>query len=145
MVQYHLGPRIAALYELQAELLEPKLRALGVSWSAFQLLAAVHASGGKASQAEISRKLGVTPATLSEAIHVQIEKGLFRQEASKGDKRVKLVKLTPKAVTLMRKIQVHVDSIESSLTAGIKKMDLKLLAQLLDQAGRNLEKLLQKP
>ena len=62
-----IGSRVATLYELQSAWLEPKLKEMGVRWTTFQLLATIFGAGDDARQAEVARRLGVSPATLSES------------------------------------------------------------------------------
>ena len=59
MAKTLIGTRIAAIYELQAEWMEPKLTELGISWATFQLLTTVANAGDGASQIEVARRLGL--------------------------------------------------------------------------------------
>ena len=79
MAQHLIGTRIAAIYERQAEWLEPRLADLGVSWATFQLLTTVAGAGEEASQIEVARRLGVTAATLSESVQGHVGRGLLKQ------------------------------------------------------------------
>ena len=72
-----IGAKVAAIYELQSAWLEPRLRAIEVSWTTFQLFSAIQAAGGKSSQVAVARRLGVTPATLSETVFAHVQNGLM--------------------------------------------------------------------
>ena len=54
MAKTLIGTRIAAIYELQAEWMDPKLDELGITWSTFQLLTTVANAGERASQVEVA-------------------------------------------------------------------------------------------
>jgi len=139
MSDFALGARIAAVYELHAQLLEPKLREMGISWASFQLLAAAHAAGKSGSQAELARRLGLSPATLSEAVQAHISRGLLVIERSPTDARVRLVRLTPRGQDIMRKVQTALDSIATTMLKGVPKSEVQVAQRVLDRIVRNLE------
>jgi DNA-binding MarR family transcriptional regulator len=139
MSDFALGARIAAVYELHAQLLEPTLRAMGISWASFQLLAAAHSAGGSGSQAELARRLGLSPATLCEAVQAHVSKGLLVIEKSPHDARVRLVRLTPRGQEIMRKVQAALDEIAARMLKGVPKAEAQAAQQVLDRIVRNLE------
>ena len=131
--------RLASLYELQSAWLEPRLEAIGVSWTAFQLLLTVAAAGENASQIEVARRLGVTAPTLSESVQAHVAKGLLRQVQTKKDRRIKVLTLTPKSQELMLEIRRLVAEAEAVMTRGLSESACRDLAKLLDQAAENFE------
>ncbi|HXH60471.1 MAG TPA: MarR family winged helix-turn-helix transcriptional regulator [Fimbriimonadaceae bacterium] len=133
-----LGPRIASVYELQAEWLEPRLNELGVSWSSFQLLSTVASAGDEASQIEVARRLGVTAATLSESVQSHIERGLLRQVTSEKDKRVRLLVLTPTSTRLVQEIRNLVIESEQVMVKGLQFSETSNAASILDRVLSNL-------
>ena len=134
-----ISARIAAVYDLQAEFLEPRLEALGVSWTTFQMLTAIANAGENASQIEVARRLGVTAATLSESIQNHVDKGLIRQTKSKKDGRVKLIVLTPRATKILQKIRDLVLASEELMTRGLLPHEISAAAIVLDRISQNLE------
>ncbi|MCH7903915.1 MAG: winged helix-turn-helix transcriptional regulator [Armatimonadetes bacterium] len=134
-----VGARLASLYELQSAWLEPRLEAIGVSWTAFQLLLTVSAAGENASQTEVARRLGVTAPTLSESVQTHVAKGLLRQVQSKKDRRIKILTLTPKSQQLMVDIRRLVAEADAVMTRGLSERACRDLAHLLDQAAENFE------
>lgn len=134
-----LGPLVATLYELQSVYLEPKLKAVGIRWTTFQLLAAVLGAGDEASQAEIARRLGVAPATLSEAVHNHVRLGLLTQEAADGDRRKKILKLTALGKRKMSGVAVHVQELERLLTGTLSSEVLRQTEAALEKMVTNLE------
>ncbi|MFM9872769.1 MAG: MarR family winged helix-turn-helix transcriptional regulator [Fimbriimonadaceae bacterium] len=137
-----LGPFIATIYELQSAWLEPRLKAAGIRWTTFQLLATVLGAGDDASQAEVARRLAVAPATLSESVQIHVEKGLLTQEASPKDKRKKVLRLTAAGKKKMSSVAKHVQELETHLIQGISPKDLGSIEQSLGKIVENLEKIL---
>jgi DNA-binding MarR family transcriptional regulator len=138
-----IGTRIAAVYELQAEWMEPKLRELGISWSTFQLLTAVANAGDRASQIEVARRLGVTAATLSESVQAHLDKGLLSRTTLPRDKRVKLLRLTPESKAIVERIKELVVQADETMTRGVLPDEMTLVARVLDRAMENMESALE--
>jgi MarR family transcriptional regulator for hemolysin len=134
-----VGPRIAAVYELHAEWIEPRLREMGVSWSSFQLLTTVANAGDKASQIEVATRLGVTAATLSESVQNHVDRGLLLQVQSKTDKRVRILTLTPQSEEIIRKIKSLVLESDEAMTRGILPDELTAFTKVIDRIINNLE------
>ena len=138
MARESLGPRIASIYELQSMWLEPRLKGIGVSWGTFQLLTAIEGTGERASQAEVARRLGVTPATLSETVHTHLKLGLLTQKNDVADRRVKILVLTDAGKEKMRGIRRLIAELENAMTRGLSDRSLQTVAATLDQVGENL-------
>ena len=134
-----MGPRVASLYELQSAWLEPRLEAIGVSWTTFQLLLTAAAAGENASQIEVARRLGVTAPTLSESVQAHVAKGLLSQVQGKKDRRIKVLTLTPKSQELMVQIRRLVAESEAVMTRGLSEGACRDMANLLDRAAENFE------
>ena len=139
MTKTLVGPRIAAVYELHAEWIEPRLREMGVSWSSFQLLTTVANAGDKASQIEVATRLGVTAATLSESVQNHVDRGLLLQVQSKTDKRVRILTLTPQSEEIIRKIKSLVLESDEAMTRGILPDELTAFTKVVDRIINNLE------
>lgn len=136
-----LGPLIATIYELQSAWLEPRLKSAGIRWTTFQLLATILGAGDEASQAEVARRLAVSPATLSESVQIHVEKGLITQEAAPKDRRKKVLRLTAAGKKKMSSVGKHVQELETQLTQGISPKDLQLIETSLGKIAENIEKL----
>lgn len=134
-----IGPLIATIYELQSSWLEPRLKKSGMRWTTFQLLATVMAAGDGASQAEVARRLGVAPATLSESVHAHVESGHLVQEPSPADRRKKILRLTPSAKKKMGEVGKHVRELESRMSRSLSGPELLDLERLLEKVVENLE------
>lgn len=139
-----LIPRIAALYELQSLILGPKLRKLGMNMATFQLLAAVQGAGEECSQAQIAGRLGVSPATLSETVHVHLKKGFLEQIPSDKDRRVKYLRLTKQGNSKMKDVRKVLADIEDKMIDGISGSSLRSATKVMDDAIENIEKIISK-
>ncbi len=139
MAKTLIGTRIAAVYELQAEWMEPKLDELGISWATFQLLTTVANAGDSASQIEVARRLGVTAATLSESVQNHVERGLLTQSQSSKDKRVRVLRLTSRSEEIVRSIRDLVFESDEAMTRGILPNELTVATKVLDRVMQNLE------
>lgn len=144
MTKTLIGTRIAAVYELQAEWLEPRLADLGVSWATFQLLTTVSNAGDDASQIEVARRLGVTAATLSESVQNHVDRDLLSQTQSDRDKRVKILALTPASKELLYRIRDLILQSEEAMTRGLLPHELSEVAKVLERVALNLESAIDK-
>jgi DNA-binding MarR family transcriptional regulator len=134
-----IGAKVAAIYELQSAWLEPRLRAIEVSWTTFQLFSAIQAAGGKASQVAVARRLGVTPATLSETVFAHVQNGLVLQVPSTKDRRVKVLELTETGKAQFRNIKKLVLASEKAIGSSLEEKDAQRLEELLDRIIASME------
>ncbi|MCU0315270.1 MAG: MarR family winged helix-turn-helix transcriptional regulator [Fimbriimonadaceae bacterium] len=139
MIAEQLGTRVATLYELQSAWLEPRLREKGIRWSTFQLLMTVMSAGQTASQVEIARRLGVTPATLSETVQAHVEKGYLEQVPSAMDRRVRRLVLTDQAIELLDEIRSLLNDCENLMMRGISAKDVETCTKVLNHMIGKLE------
>lgn len=139
MAKAFLGARVAAVYELHSEWMEPRLEAMGVPWSSFQLLTTVANAGANASQIEVATRLGVTAATLSESVQAHMARGLLTRTRSEKDKRVKILQLTPRSQEIVRKIKDLVIESEEAMTRGVLPNEMAVARKVLDRVLQNLE------
>jgi len=121
MEQESLGAQIGLAYDLQTGYLAPRFRAMGLSWSTFQLLAAVQSVPGGVSQVEVARRLGVTPATLSETVFAHVQRGLLDQVPSSTDRRA------------------EIEQCEAVMRNGLSDKEVAQLLGLLGRVATNLE------
>ena len=138
-----IGARVATLYELQSAWLEPRLREIGVRWTSFQFLATIVGAGDAASQAEVARRLGLSPATLSETVQNHMSLGWIEQTKSEQDKRLKVIRLTPDGKKLMTKIRALVLECETLVSNSISIAESQKCAKALDKMIDALDNALQ--
>jgi DNA-binding MarR family transcriptional regulator len=133
-------PLVAALHEAQLAFLQPRLEELGITLPTFQLLLAVAGGQGRASQADVARRLGVSPATLSEAVAAQRKAGLVEQVPVPEDRRIKLLRLTKSGENRVAEIRALVQESQAAMLKGIAAAKVETACAVLERALANLEK-----
>jgi DNA-binding MarR family transcriptional regulator len=125
--------------------MEPRLRELGISWATFQLLTTVANIGPKASQIEVARRLGITAASLSEAVQAHVARGLIEQIPHPKDKRIRILRLTPASQQIVSSIKDLVLKSETAMTKGLSAAEVASASAVLDRVLVNLEESLREP
>lgn len=133
-----LSAQAGLLTELLAAALEPELKVANVSLATFDLLSAVRASGGKATQADVARRLGVTPPTLSESVKSAVQRGLLEQIPDPEDGRLKRLKLTRAGGKTLDIILEGISRVDEVMLKGLDPTEVTHAKQVLRQAVRNL-------
>lgn len=133
-----LSARASVLSEMVSAQLDPVLESNGINFGTFELLSAAHATDGKASQAELARRLGITAPSLCEAVKAAVAKGLVEQRPNKRDRREHRIHLTRKGAGALRKILTALAAIEQRMTLGISAEDLDVAICVLGDAAVNL-------
>lgn len=139
-MQETLSGQATLLGELIAQSIQPTLERLGISFSTFELLSAVHVGGADLPQAEIARRLGITAPSLTEAVRAAVKANLVAQEPSPHDARSKTLRLTSAGARVLKEILSSVNQAEKTLVVGIQAQDLKVAISVLKTANRNLAK-----
>ena len=138
MAKVSISVLISLVYDAQAAWLEPTLAERGLTWSQFQLLGTIHGGRGEVSQNDVCRHLGLSPATVSEALDLLAQRGLVMREASGKDKRTKMLVLTPQGRTVAEALRQRALLGESSMLQGVLEADLRVTARVLEQMVKNL-------
>jgi DNA-binding MarR family transcriptional regulator len=128
----------ALLTELLSTALEPHLQKAGVSQATFDLLSTIRATEGGATQAEIARRLRVSPPTLSQAIKGAEEKGFIERVTRARDARVKIVKLTTKGKKAIESTLRAVNQLEQQMVEHLDAAELKTAVAVLRKANRTV-------
>ncbi|MBX3117733.1 MAG: winged helix-turn-helix transcriptional regulator [Fimbriimonadaceae bacterium] len=136
--QQNLAAQVAILSELVSEQVEGGLRKQGHSLSTFQLLSAIKASETNITQAELAQRMGITAASLCEALKTASNKGLVEQKPSDTDRRAKRVSLTKQGNRLISETLVHLDNVNLKMLHGIGSSDLKQTERILSKCIGNL-------
>lgn len=137
-LQSALSTQAAIVSELVSSFLERPLADAGLSIGAFELLSAVKAGGGKASQAEVASRMGIRPASLCEALRSVEAKGIVSRADDPHDKRAKRLKLTAKGEKLFQRCLESIAAAEHLLSEGIAERDLRTASRVLERAAANL-------
>lgn len=142
-VRHTLSGQAGLLGELLTAAMEPKLAETGISLGTFELLSAVHASGGKSTQVEVARRLGITPPSLSESVKAATAKKLIEQHADSDDARRKILKLTPTGKKAMYSIVKGVNHAETRMVIGIEESQISVVIEVLSKVNRNLARIVE--
>lgn len=131
-----LTAQVLMMSELLNAATEPALAAHGLKASTFDLLSTIHAAGPNATQAEIARRLGIRPPSLTEALRGL--KHLVEQVPSETDSRVKHLRITDRGKTALAATVKAVEAVSRAITAGIDREQLALTTEVLRKANRLL-------
>ncbi|MBS1716238.1 MAG: winged helix-turn-helix transcriptional regulator [Armatimonadetes bacterium] len=124
------------------ECLDSTLSELGLTQSTFDLLSAINAAGENASQADVARRLSITPPSLSESVRNAVKLGLIEQIPSSIDARVKVIRLTFLGKEKLERVVHSLNKIEEKCVNGVNQLDLRVATKVLRQATNNLSNFL---
>ena len=131
-----LTAQALVLNELLNAAMEPALAVQGLKAATFDLLNTIHSAGPDATQAEIARRLGIKPPSLTEALRGL--KHLIVQVPSESDNRVKNLQLTDHGRKALAATVKSVENISAAITAGIDKEQLSTTVEVLKKVNRLL-------
>jgi DNA-binding MarR family transcriptional regulator len=137
-----LTAQAGLLGELMTSVLQPLLADLHISVATFELLSAVKAGGGSLPQAELARRLGVSPPTLCEAVGSAAKRGLLEQKPHPHDARAKTLSLTKKGSKVVSDVVERMNQAEGQMVHGIGDHELSAALDVLRRVNRNLAKTL---
>lgn len=143
-VRNTLSGQAGLLCELLTAAMEPSLARSGLSLGTFELLSSIHASGNRATQIEIARRLGITPPSLSESVRSAVSRGLVEQHADSDDARRKILKLTPQGKKAMSAIVKGVNNAELEMIKGISEEQIYSAIETLTRVNRNLARMVER-
>ncbi|UQZ33941.1 MarR family transcriptional regulator [Paenibacillus sp. PK3_47] len=90
-----------------------------------------HSSEEGLKVSEISRRLQITPPTVTQLINSLEAKDMVVRQADPSDRRVVRVKLTEQGVAITRKAKAHMDASLNKLVDYLGEEDSSRLAELL--------------
>lgn len=140
-----LSGQASLLSELLTAAMEPQLREEGLTPAMFELLSSVRAAGGKSTQIEIARRLGITAPSLSEAVRGAVKGGFLEQIANPQDGRAKLLKLTHQGMLSLQRVLQAVGAAERSMVERVSHEELTVTIDVLKRANFNLARYMQEP
>lgn len=138
-----LTVQASILSDLSAACLEPTLERYGLTLSGFEMLSALKAAGGECSQAELARRLGIQPPSLSEAVRTILKTKLVESVRSEEDARLRLVRLTELGRTALEEVLAAMEETNALATKGIPTGARETALEVLKTATRNLAKRLE--
>ena len=118
-----------------AQAMRPAIIDQGLTSASFDLLSAVWAADGRETQAEIGKRLGLSRATISEAITSLVSAGFVLRRPSDIDSRAVNLELTPAGHKKVKSVLGEMKRIESELEGKIGSRET-------DSASKTLRKVL---
>ena len=118
-----------------AQAMRPAIVDQGLTSASFDLLSAVWAADGRESQAEIGKRLGLSRATISEAVSSLVSSGYVLRRPSDIDSRAVNLELTPAGHKKVKSVLGEMKRIESELEGKIGSRET-------DAASKTLRKVL---
>lgn len=91
-------------------------------------------------QTEIAKELLGDKATVGDVILRLCEKNYIEKSINKFDKRMYVVRLTPKAKNVIEDIEIMANDLSSKALAGLNEQDIQILYKSLNQIINNLSK-----
>lgn len=101
----------------------------------------MRASGAKATQADVQRRLELAPASVSEAVKLAVHRGYLTQTRSEEDARLRLLQLTEAGSAKLDLVLSAVSRVESRMVDGIGDAELAAAAAVLQRVNRNLSRM----
>ena len=114
--------------------LEACLQPLAITPAQYVTLSLLMEQGDQSS-AELARKAGITPQSMSETIVTLIRKGLIDRTESPEHRRILMTRLTEAGAALLRQCDAKVDALEAEVLDGISAEDLAVLRATLRRIG----------
>lgn len=137
-LQSSVSSQAALLTELLSTALEPSLRQFGLTPAMFDLLSAVSANEGGISQAELARRLRVSPPTLSEAVHSAEAKGFLSAQKSTSDRRLRVIQLTAVGKTAVAHALRELNLLEMQVVEEIDHGDIQVALSVLRKLNQRI-------
>lgn len=133
---------ISILHSLMLEALEPTLKSFGITHTVFDMLAAIASKPRGISQIEVAEMLGISAATLSEALLPQIEQGRILREPHPRDRRAKRLTLLAPGMAILRAGLTDLKRFEADMTRGMSASRVEDTKQTLFETASNFARLL---
>lgn len=94
--------------------------------------------GHEVYQRDLETRFGITRSTASKVVNLMVQKGLVQQESVPGDKRLKRLVLTERALEIKQMMDEDHRRFESTLRKGFSEDEVEQLFYLLGKLKQNL-------
>ncbi len=121
--------------------LRPALDEQGITSASFAILSSVKAADGRETQAEIGRRLGLSRATVSEAVTALVAQDLVLRKPSAEDGRAVTLVLTGKGHQKVNAVMKRLEEAENEVTARLMDREVASTAKVLKKLIYGLERL----
>ncbi len=123
-MRYPFSQGLSFLARRWRNLMNDELRALGQSQARWGTLYWIKVFGESVNQTALADRIGVEQQTLGRVLRDLEAEGLITRSAGDGDRRAKLIRMTPAARPLMRQINGIQEAVRARLLRGIAEKDL---------------------
>jgi MarR family transcriptional regulator, transcriptional regulator for hemolysin len=125
-------------------IMNAELQALGQSHARWGTLYWIDVFGDRINQTQLAERMGVEQPTLGRILHTLEADGLIERRALAGDRRARVIRLTPASAPLMKKIDRIQNRVRASLLQDIESTELinclAVFARILDNMDRHVVK-----
>ena len=137
-VREHVGITISRTARTWRTKLDERLSPLGLTQSRWLVLMHLSRMGGESLQKELAFIVGVEGPTLVRVLDGLERLGLVQRLGVEGDKRARLIRLTPKAASVISDIMRIGIKLRGEALAGISDEDLESFFRVLEAILANL-------
>ncbi|MBI3793573.1 MAG: MarR family transcriptional regulator [Nitrospinae bacterium] len=117
------------------------MRPLGLSQAKWRVLLNISKHKGALNQTHLAECIGVETPTLVRLLDRLEKDGWVKRLDSPADRRVKIVKLGPKAGTVMKVINKTSLDTRKEITSSVSAAEMKKLVSILAKISHKLEKM----
>ncbi|MBQ9409236.1 MAG: MarR family transcriptional regulator [Clostridia bacterium] len=102
-------------------------------------IARMNEKGEDVFQRDLEARFGVTRSTASKVVNLMVQKGLIEQQGVPGDKRLKKLCLTERAMEVKLLMDENRRGFEQTLRRGFSDEEIATLFSFLDRLQENLQ------
>jgi MarR family transcriptional regulator for hemolysin len=122
-------------------IMNAELQAVGQSHARWGALFWINVFGDRLNQTRLAERMGLEQPTLGRVLRELEAEGLIRRRAPRGDRRARVIELTPASAPLMRRINRIQDKVRAELLKDITPAQfatcLDVFARILDNMDRH--------
>ena len=122
-------------------IMNAELQAVGQSHARWGALYWIDVFGDRLNQTRLAERMGLEQPTLGRVLRELEAEGLIRRRAPRGDRRARVIELTPASAPLMRRINRIQDTVRAKLLKDITPAQfatcLDVFAKILDNMDRH--------
>jgi MarR family transcriptional regulator, transcriptional regulator for hemolysin len=122
-------------------IMNAELQAVGQSHARWGALFWIDVFGDRLNQTRLAERMGLEQPTLGRVLRELEAEGLIRRRAPRGDRRARVIELTPASAPLMRRINRIQDNVRAKLLKDIAPAEfatcLDVFAKILDNMDRH--------
>lgn len=125
--------------DLIAQATRPAIISQGLTSASFDLLSAIWAADGRETQAEIGKRLGLSRATISEAVTSLVQAGYVTRRPSDIDSRAVNLELTPSGHKKVKAVLSEMKRIQADLEGKIGAKEAETASKTLRKVLNSLK------